>query len=302
MRFFRSTHVLAAAIGASALASPVTALRSQEPRRLTSPDSVPLELAAPLVSAGGFATEPQILVGSMPEWIANRIYVPSGARVLGSAFLGTTVVVVVSLPAASDSVLVEFKRELLQRGWKTPPPPPTYGGGGFRPAASTTVDGSPMRLTLCNDQQMLTASAARRRGTTTNVTFRVLGTATYSPCHPPQMPTSMARSPFPTLFNPPNAADARMNGDCSSTLMGSMGTSTTLRTPMTAESLLDHYGRQLQDSGWTAVGERASILGRSWTRPDSSGTPVETVITVSTPARDPGCRELNLQVRTLRKP
>ena len=302
MRFFQSTYILATAIGAIALALPVTALRSQEPRRLVTPDSVPLELAAALVSAGGFSAEPQILVGSMPDWIASRIYVPSGARVLGSAFLGTTVVAVVSLPAASDSVLVEFKRELLQRGWKTPPPPPNYGGGGFRPAVSATVDASLTRLTLCNDQQMLTASAARRRGTTTDVTFRVLGTGTYSPCHPPQMPTGMARSPLPTLFNPPNAADARMNGDCSSTLMGSTGTGTTLRTAMTAESLLDHYGRQLQDSGWTAAGERASIVGRSWTRPDSSGAPVETVITVATPARDPGCRELNLQVRTLRKP
>jgi hypothetical protein len=302
MRFFRSTHVFAAAIGAIALGSPVSALRSQEPRRLATPDSVPLELAAALVSAGGFATEPQILVGSMPEWIANRIYVPSAARVLGSAFLGTTVVAVVSLPAASDSVLIDFKRELLQRGWKTPPPPPTYGGGGFRPAAPLATDASLTRMILCNDQQTLTASAARRRGTTTDVTFRVIGNGTYSPCHPPQMPMAVPRSPFPTLFNPTNAVDARMNGDCSSMLMGSMGTGTTLRTSMTAESLLDHYGRQLQDSGWTAAGERASFVSRSWTRPDSSGAPVETVITISTPARDPGCRELNLQVRTLRKP
>jgi hypothetical protein len=301
MTLFRSTHVLAAAVGAIALASPVTAVRSQEPRRLATPDSVPLELAAALVSAGGFANEPQILVGSMPEWIASRIYVPSAARVLGSAFLGTTVVAVVSLPAASDSVLVEFKRELLQRGWKTPQPTPNYGGG-FRPATLSAADASLTRLTLCNDQQTLTASAARRRGTTTDVTFRVIGNGTYSLCRPPQIPMGMARSPFPTLFNPPNAADARMNGDCSSTLMGSTGTGTTLRTSMTAESLLDHYGRQLQDSGWTVAGERASIVGRSWTRPDSSGAPVETVITISTPARDPGCRELNLQVRTLRKP
>jgi hypothetical protein len=149
---------------------------------------------------------------------------------------------------------------------------------------------------------MLTASAARRRGTVTNVTFRVIGNATYSVCHPPQIQTGMTRSPLPTVFNPPTATDARMTGDCSSSVMGSMGTGATLRTSLTTEALLDHYGRQLQDSGWTAAGERASIIGRSWTRPDSSGTPVETVITVATPARDTGCRELNMQVRTLRKP
>jgi hypothetical protein len=302
MKLVTSTRMLAATAATIACAAPVAAAHAQEPRRLATPDSVSLELAAALAASGGFSAEPQILVGAMPEWITNRLYVPSGARVLGSAFLGTTVVGVVTMPAASDTVLAEFKRELLSRGWTLPPPPPNYGGGGFRPAAASTVDGPLARLTLCSEQQTLTASAARRRGTVTNVTFRVTGNGTYSVCHPPQFQPVMARSPYPTLFNPPNAADARMTGDCSSTLMGSTGTNTTLRTAMTAESLLDHYGRQLQDSGWTAAGGQASIVGRSWTRPDTSGGSIETVITVATPGRDPGCRELNLQVRTLRKP
>jgi hypothetical protein len=295
-----TSYALAAAIAAIGFVTPVGAVRSQEPRRLVTPDSVPLELVAALVTAGGFPGEPQILVGSMPEWITNRLYVPANARVLGSAFLGTTVVGIVSLPAASDTVIAEFKRELLRRGWQNPPPP-AYSGGGFR-SAPTIPDGPTTRLTLCADQQTLTATASRRRGTVTNVTFRVFSSAGFSVCHPPQLQAGMGRSPFPTLINPPTSTDARMTGDCSSTLMGSSGTSTTLRTPMPADALLDHYGKQLQDSGWAVSGEKASIVGRTWTRADSAGAPVETVITVATPARDVGCRELNLQVRTLRKP
>jgi len=302
MRVLTSARHFATAIGALALASHFFALGAQEPRRLVTPDSVPLELAAALVASGGFGAEPQILVGSMPEWVMSRLFLPPTARVLGAAFLGTTVVGVVSLPAASDSVLVELKRGLQQRGWTMPPPPPNYGGGGFRPAPSPLSEPSLVRLTLCNDQQTLTATAARRRGTTTNVTLRVFANATYSVCHPPQVQQAMMRSPFPTLFNPVGAADARMNGDCSSTLNGSSGTETLLRTSMTADSLLDHYGKQLADSGWTVSGARTSVVGRSWMRTDSSGAPIETLITVATPARDQGCRQLNMQVRTLRKP
>jgi len=293
------THLIAAAIAVIAVAAPA-ATQGQDPRRLVTPDSVPFDLAAALIGAGGFSGAPQILVGSMPEWVANRLYVPSGARVLGSAFLGTTVVGVVSIPAASDSVLAELKRELMQRGWTSPPPPPIYAGGGFRSAPAPVVDGPFARLILCGDEQTLTASAARRAGIVTDITFRVTAGGTYV-CHPSQGQATASRSSLPTLFNPV-AADARMAGNCFSPFQGSMGTSATLRTSMTSEALLDHYGRQLEDSGWTTAGEKASIVGRSWTRPDSAGGSAEATITVATPARDSGCRELNLQVRTQRRP
>ena len=154
---------------------------------------------------------------------------------------------------------------------------------------------------LCSDQQVLAASAARQRGTVTNITYRISTTGGYSVCRPPKLPVGPTRSAFPTLYNPPAALDARMSGDCANNFNGS-GTSTTLRTSMSADALLDHYARQLQDSGWTSAGEKASIVGRTWSRTDSAGTPVDVVITVTTPAQNSACRELNLQVRTMQKP
>jgi len=116
------------------------------------------------------------------------------------------------------------------------------------------------------------------------------------------MPTGMARSPFPTLFNPAGATDSRMTGDCSSTIGGSSGTSTNLRTPMAADAILSHYGKQLADSGWQDVGGRATIVGHSWTKTDSTGAPVELSLTVTGSPRDSTCRDISMQVRTLRKP
>jgi hypothetical protein len=221
--------------------------------------------------------------------------------VLGSAFLGTTVVAVITLPSTSDDVIADFTRELARRGWTTPPPSPQYGGGGFRPAP-VVAERTPTRVTLCGDQQLLTVSAARRRGVATDVTMRVSTPTNYSPCRPPQAPMMVMSSPYPTLYNPANATDGRMMGDCSLNMSGSMGTATTLRTDMTPDALLEHYGRQLQDSGWKSVSDAKSIIGRSWTRTDSSGAPVELSLTVATSMRGAACRDVNLQVRKVPKP
>jgi hypothetical protein len=302
MNLHPRTHLASAAAVALAIAAALGTARGQEPRRLVQPDSIPLELAQALISAGGFQGEPQILVGSLPGWVTSRFYIPASARIVGSAFLGAVMVGVINVPSAPDSLLAEFKRELLSRGWKTPPPPPTYTGGGFRPAPTPVGEGAVTRLSLCGDQQFLAVSMTRRQGTSANVILRVSGSTGLGICNPPQMPASMVRSPWPALYNPAGLSDPRMSGECSATMGGSMGTGTTLRTGMTSEALLEHYGRQLQDSGWVPIGQSASILGRSWSRVDSTGTPTELSLTVTTSARDPTCRDLNLQSRVLRKP
>lgn len=292
-----------AAALASTIAIPlfVATAASQEPRRLSEPDSIPLALASALVSAGGFAGEPQILVGSVPEWVTPKLFVPPGGRILGSAFLGTTLVAVVTLESASDSILADVRRGLLQRGWTVPPPTPVYSGGGFRPA-TTAINGNPYaRDILCDDQQMLTATATRRRGIATDITLRIISTAGFSVCRPSQPYVPAVRSPMPTLYNPAGVNDARMNNECASAnSVSTTGTSTLLRTPMTPDALLEHYGKQMLDSGWTSSAERG-VVGRTWTRPDSAGTPIEVTLTVTT-GRETGCRDVNMQVRTLRKP
>lgn len=283
--------------------APVSAARAQEPRRLIRPDSVSLDLVAALVSSS-FGGEPQILPGAMPEWIANRVPLPPGARVLGSAFLGTTVISVISVisvASTSHSVLADFRRGLRAHGWTEPPPPPSYGG--FRPAPTPQFASPVTRLTLCGDQQILTASSGRQLGEATNIIVRVGSSAGNNACHPVVFQAQTNRPALPTLYNPPGPPpDPRAFADCSPAFNTSNGSGTILRSSMSPEALLDHYGRQLQDSGWAPAGVKGSEVGRTWTRRDSAGAVQEAFISVMTVGRDSTCRNLYIQLRTPRGP
>jgi hypothetical protein len=210
---------------------------------------------------------------------------------------------VLSASDAPDAIIAQLTRDNASRGWKAPPPTPAYGGG-FRPAASAPSSGPQTRATLCSEQQVLYASAARRRGMYTEVILRLATPAGgYSVCNPPQgsQMSQGGRLPLPTLFNPPDASEGRTAGECSLT-SSSTGSGTVLRTSMSSDALLEHYARQLSDSGWIAVGDRPSLVGRTWTRTDTAGTPMELTVSVATAPRDATCRDLNLQLRSRARP
>src|SRR5262249_23322937 len=117
-------------------------------------------------------------------------------------------------------------------------------------------------------------------------------------CHPQQLPAGMARNPYPTLYNPTGAGDYSGIRDCQMDGAYS-GTSAQLRTPMSSQQILDHYARQMQDSGWRPA---AGSIGRVWTKPDSTGALQEVSLVVATSPRDSLCHDVNLQVRAARKP
>jgi hypothetical protein len=165
------------------------------------------------------------------------------------------------------------------------------------------VGGDGTRAVLCGaDHQMLTVSAARRRGVSTDIVMRIATmSGNYSTCNPPQLPAGFRAPPWPTLYHPTGVADGGQACNADNNF-GSNGTSAIVRTPTASESLLEHYGKQLQDSGWQVPPGTGSIIGRTWTKTDSTGAPVELTITVAASLRDPSCRTLNMSVRTLRKP
>lgn len=281
------------------IATSAATLGAQEPRRLAQPDSVPIDLATSLMAAGTVGSEPQILVGSLPEWFAQRIVVPPGASILGAAFQGTAVVGVASVPGTgSESLMPDLHRELLSHGWKNPPVQPYYGG--FRPA-SMSPGGEASRIALCQgEDQYLSVLATPHHGISTTITYRLGTYAANGPCRVQPRP-AYAPPPFPLLYNPPGSPDLRTVGSCDMSLSGGGGSGTAFRGSMSAEDILKEYARQLADSGWTG-GRSGSIVGRTWTRPDSTGAPVHLSLTVTTPAQDTTCHEVNMQVRTGRKP
>jgi hypothetical protein len=282
-----------------ALILAVSVAAAQEPRRLAQPESIPAELAGALISAGGFGGEPQILVGAFPGWMNARIPVPSSARVLGSAFSGTTIVGVFATLEEPAAAIEQLKPELERLGWAPPPIPPyASAGGGFRdqPTAmmgNVPVTTGPTVLTLCGgDQQTLIVRGSREHGGT-QVLYRITPTGTVGTCHPRQLPAGPARPGYPTLYNPTWVEEYPAKGDCQ--LEGSLfAANTQLRTPMSPEQILDHYAKQMRDSGWRPA---PSAIVRTWTKQDSSGAPHALSLVIATSTRDSLCHGVWLQVR-----
>lgn len=300
-----SRHVAA---GAFAVALAMN-LGAQEPRRLAQPDSVPYDAAAALIGATSYGADPEVMIGGMPGWAAQRLYVPANARVLGSSFIGSNVTTVLSLPLANDSAtMADIRAEFVRRGW-TPPPPPTFAGyGGFRPAVlANSARQSPVRATLCSSDYYLTADVRRHAGTALYVTYHLFSGQS-TPCHPPARPTPAGYVPqsYPTLYEPDAVGDALGSTACYPQASSSSGsTGTRFRTAMPRAQILEHFAKQLADSGWTRV--RDSVpqpVSGVWTRPDSTGTPRILTLTISSPlgVSNTQCQEAQMNVMRQTKP
>ena len=297
---------------ASVLIVSVAASVGAQQQPLTQPASIPFDLALALTSSGGLGTDndPQILVGSIPEWALNRVSLPNGWRPIGSAFLGTTVIGVVQIPTANDSLIQRFQQHLERNGWKAPPQSPmNYMGGGFRPAMTqTAARRAERRFQLCRDNQMVNAWIARELPLATTIAFR-LSTPSgnqFNQCNPPapdpRMLAMQRESPFPILYDPA-ARDAMAMASCYNAEAFSNSTETRFRGTMTPEQVLDHYARQLADSGWVAGGPASATAARTWTRPDAGGQPRQIILTVSRPpGADSTCFRVQMDARSSRRP
>lgn len=285
-------------LASALLAAPLCVGRAQEPRRLEQPDSIPFELARDLLAAGWFGGEPQILVGSAPAWVDRLLYVPNGGHVLGSAFLGQSVVAIVQVPPGADTSTTTLKSEFLRRGWSVPPIP-TYGGGGFRPASSLMISSH----TFCADQHVLNAYTRQHAGTDVFLVEHISTSQGYSVCHPPQPPQPMLRSPFPMLIEPPIAPGLPSTSDCRvGGTSNSMGTGATIRAAMSPRELLDYFGRQLADSGWQSMAPAGSTVIGRWAIADIVGTHREVTLTVTPSQNDVDCVQAYMEVRLFKKP
>ena len=301
MRFRANAFVL--------LALPLS-LAAQEPP-LAQPASIPTDLAVALANAGGFGVsgDPQILVGTIPEWVVAKVKVPENWRVLGSAFAGTTFVGVLQVNTNSDSLIAEFDRLQTPLGWKVPPPPYEGVREGFQivPASSpaTRAQRPDRRITRCGDGQTLSAWVSRERSLSTTVVFRLASMPAppqNSTCNPymppPEFRQPRARSPL--LYNPAAVREthdrscARQYGPGESMT----GTSTQYKLPTSPEQLMEHYARQLQDSGWMPQGttQRSVSVKRNWTKPAASGAPLNLYLEITVPPQDTLCRDVSLMM------
>ena len=301
-----SSRHLALTLGLAATASILSpsGLLAQGKEPLSQPKTVPIELVTALVGAGGVTgpESPRILVGSAPEWVTSKVALPAGGHVVGAAFQGTTVLMIVHVPAAGDSMMPELRRALIEHGWKAVAVQPRMSVGGFMPPMPASNDATPTHVTLCGEGQILNATLTRRDEKSGDIAYRIAAQGTVGPCHPMQMPMLPTRLPWPALTNPAGTSDARMTGECSATFMPSSGIGTTLHTAMSADSIITFYSKQLADSGWKAESSRPAPVGRIFTRTDATGAPSELTLSVANTTNAESCRDVYMQVRTLKKP
>lgn len=182
--------------------------------------------------------------------------------------------------------------------------PPAYGG--FRPAPPVASVIPTTRLTVCDADRQMTVNVVHQDSQRADIAYRTFTiSGVGGACNPYQPPTQRPFAPIqqPTLYNPATSSDARMTGDCSTMNGGSSsGNNTVLRTPMGSDAILDHYSKQLVDSGWKSEGEHGAILGRSFSKTDSIGNPMQLTLTVTNTPRTEMCRDVSMQIHMLRKP
>lgn len=270
-----------------------TVAANAQGRTLYNSDQIPREFVLALLMVhGGTSEVPDLLVGAVPRGLGPRIFVPEGARMLGSmmSLASASILYESSLPVDSLRSLIE--RSLPRHGWRAMAPPGDRVGG-FRPARLRT---SPV---YCAGSDQLTFQLIRRGGQGTLVRMHV--TDDDERCAPIRMTRAESDAAYlrlPTLVNPRGAetpSPACLVGAGNGTT-----SRTTVETSISSDSLLAHYDRQLADSGWKAApAPRDHEVSRSWTRRTAVAEETAT-ITVSSPSERPACKTLTLQVRRSR--
>jgi len=269
-------------------------LRAQQPTQ-----TIPVELAAAYVRSVArtdSAAAVEFLPGEVPAAVREMIPVLPGSRVVGSVVVNRTTTVVGTTTVAPDSVLAWYAATYTKRGFpamalvrvQTSPP----GMGGFRqpPPAHPSQ--------FCSGPDQIDVSAARSAEGFTNFRIRLTGAAAFcrlvAPTAPRTAPTF--NLPLPVVYDPPNTAvrpecfvnDSRQQ------------TQTQLFTALSPDSLLRHYGRQLETAGWTRIPAESTLVTGEWTRRDSTGALQAAKLSVGVMLGAPECRSATLEVTTMR--
>jgi hypothetical protein len=237
----------------------------------------------------------RLVAGRVPDDLAPNFYAAPGTRVLGTIVGGSSAVVLATTTASADSLREQYRRALGPRGWK-PWDAPTQGGFVGSMAESPLVfcrEGSHLHITYRrratppHDLQL-----EYREGAGMCADHRSARRAQFVTTSDPQFPT--LRTPEP----PPGRPSHRCFSLSSEPFSGSMGTGTTVSTDLQPAELLQHFGRQLEASGWSPPGpsgSRATVSG-TWTKRDSSEVAQIVTVDVTERVAGSGCYDVRMKL------
>jgi hypothetical protein len=270
------------------------------------PDSVPRELVEALLASpalqfmaafGVGGGSPRVVVGTLPSGLAQRLWIPPGATVLGGLESSGQAVAVLQSSMPEDSLKAAYRREQIARGWIAPPARQPMIMSGFAPAPGSPLDPD-AQLMFCSGGATLGIDivqvGSRREIRASTI---ALGENLCATQRPVDMTRFGMRGDRPTLTNPPGTGNG-FGENCAQWNSSGGGGGTKLSTNMTNDQVLAYYAKALADSGWTPA--NVESVSRTWTRRDSLGTLAELTLTSRTRASTPNCVEVEMRENSRR--
>lgn len=237
----------------------------------------------------------RLVPGRVPDDLAPNFYAPPGTRVLGTIVAGSTAVVLALTETPADSLRAVYARALEPRGWK---PWEAWGRGGFVGGLAEAP------LMFCRDGANLHISYRRRPMPPHDLQLEYRESP--GPCQDRPMGervefVRMGEPRFPTLRSP-EPPPGRPLQSCYSRSRprrgGAASIGTLVSTDLQARELLEHYGRQLEASGWSPPnpGATPSTASRTWTQRDSTGVSQVVTLEVTEGTPGSGCYDVRMNV------
>jgi hypothetical protein len=257
-----------------ALVGPAVPASAQTPAR----EVVPLEFVEALSQFPfGPGVTPEVLVGRIPEATASVLSLPADSRIVGSLVYPSLTLSAIAVSGTPGAVRDTWVERLLDTGWTRYEQRPR---GGFE---SNPAEG----LQFCmGDSVMVNLGVSE---TPRGGSYLIIMHPTdhrYSICQSRERANMRVQeSPIPSLAPPSGSVSL---GGGSGGGSDSWDSRARIRTDLTVDALVDHYGSQLREHGWK-LQERTSgpgIVAEVFQVTDPEGTAWHGVLVASTPSAE----------------
>jgi hypothetical protein len=197
-------------------------------------------------------SNPQLLVGQLPENLPVALPIPPNSRVLGSLIRGPqSLQVLLDVPLSEEEIRNFYQTELTAAGWEVPEMPRGFHEGGF-------VHSMPIYITFWRGTRGPELRVQVFRGELSYTDVRLhLDAVKRSPAWHMRARHHDIYAVLPLLY-PPSGAQQHGGGGGGNNEDVHTSATVELREAMNTADLVVHYTKQLEQAGWTLTGSETS--------------------------------------------
>lgn len=265
-------------------------------------DQIPKELALALIPFGA-SEGGEIIVGKLPPDLAASVTLPPGGRVLGSFVSLGYGQAVLTVPFGADSARAFVRGQLLDHGWAAAGATAfRMGGLQFGPRGSLPTifckPGTSGTLNLSTQYYgRETLVRLTRNSDMSACEGEVRGTSRDNNVSLAEREAAMPFSTVPPLWSPgdPLSSMRVCRTPSSSGALSFQSQEQWLRSELSAQAILDYYGKQLDSAGWKPATTTMQHLAKTWTKVTPSGDSAQDLTLSVTKIATPACYQIDLQ-------